>query len=202
MSKKKRNKTIRIVLDDESILQLKEDREILLSKNMTVTGSCTQTLIREKIGEKRLRYLCDIGFFQKEKTHKKEIDGKIVNRYCYGLGPIGQKFVLDQGYCFKIQGHNGYEHTEKMERFVEKLIIDKKVDIENIYNEKEQLIIFKKEIAKARREKIDFRINDIAYKNEKDQWESIEISTKNYGKKLKQKHKNYANVINANYTNK
>ena len=197
----KKNKTIRIKLDDDSILQLKE-KEILLLKNMTVTGSCTQTLIRENIGEKRLRYLCNIGLFQKEKPHKKEVDGKIVNRHSYSLGPVGQKFVLDQEYCFKIQGHNGYEHTEKMEKVVKELIVDKNIDIKNIYNEKEQLVIFKKEISKAKREKIDFRVNDIAYLNEEDRWESIEISTKNYGKKLKQKHKNYSEIINANYTNK
>ena len=201
MSKKRKNKTIRIMLDDGSILQLKED-EILLSQNMTVTGSCTQTLIREKLGEKRLRYLCNVGFFQKEKTYKKEVDNKVVNRHSYGLGPIGQRFVLNERYCFKIQGHNGYEHSEKMERVVEDLLINKKIDIKNIYNEKEQLVIFKKEIARAKREKIDFRVNDIAYKNAEDKWESIEIVTKSYGKKLKQKHKNYASVINANYTNK
>ena len=198
---KKNNKTVRIKLYNNAILQLKQ-KEISLLKNMSVTGSCTQTLIREKIGEKRLRYLCNAGIFTREKPHKKEIDGKIVNRYAYSLGDIGQKFVLDNEFCFKIQGHNGYAHTEKMERVVEDLIENQKIDIKNIYNEKEQLDIFKKEIYQAKKDKIDFRVNDIAYKNKNDTWESVEITTSNYGKKLNEKHSNYATVIGANYTKK
>lgn len=186
-------------LDDNTNIQLKE-KELLLIKNMTVTGSCTQTLIREHIGEKRLRLLCDKGIFHREKPHKIEVDGKLSNRYAYSLGLSGQKFALEQGYCFKIQGHNGYEHTQKMERVVEDLLKNQEISIKNIYNEKEQLEIFKKEIYQARRHKVDFRVNDIAYKTEDGIWESVEITTSNYGPKLNRKHEQYAVVIGANYT--
>lgn len=195
----KKRKTISVILSDGSKLNLSED-EILIIKNITKAGSCTYSFIREVVGEKRLRKLCNSGILKKEKPYRIELDGKIVNRHCYGLGDTGGKFALEQGFCSQLQGHNGYVHAEKMQKVVKELIVDKGIDIKDIYNEKEQKIIFKDKISKAKRDKVDFRVNDLAYKNSDNNWESVEITTKNYGKKLKKKHSNYAKVINANYT--
>lgn len=195
-------KTVRIQVPFEGELKnisLKQT-EIFLIQNMCITGANTQTLIREKIGEKRLRILCDFNIFQKiDKPYRVEIDGKVVNRHWYTLGEEGQKFALEQNFCKKLQGANGYIHAEKMERVVEDLLINKKISIQNIFNEKDQKNLFKKELRELRNSKTKYHINDIAYKDELGNWNSVEIVTGNYGKKLLKKHKAFAEAIGAKY---
>ena len=75
----------------------------------------------------------------------------------------------------------------------------KKISIQNILNEKEQELIFKNEIRNARRNKVNFRVNDIAYWDNEGNLHSLEIEN-NYRKSLIQQHSNYATqVLNVDY---
>lgn len=196
-------KTVTIQVPHEGELKnisLKQ-KEIFLIQNMCITGANTKTFLLEHIGEKRIRNLCNLGIFEKiPKPHRTEDEeGKIVNRYYFTLGEQGKKFALEEGYCNKLQGANGYVHAEKMERVVNDLLVNKGISIKNIYNEKDQKSVFKKELRELRNSKTKYHINDIAYKDENGNWNSIEIVTSNYGKKLLKKHEAYANAIGASY---
>ena len=86
-----------------------------------------------------------------------------------------------------------------MQNVVDDLLNKKNIDIKNILNEKEQKKFFRKELYQARKNKIDFAINDIAYYDKTGQLHSIEIET-DYRKSLIKKHKNYAvKVLGVKY---
>ena len=175
-------------------------REVQFIQNMCIGGACTQTFLSEDLGEKRLRTLCALGIFEKmEKPHREEVDGKVVNRHWYTLGENGKTLAKDQEFCGVLQGANGYKHAEKMERVVDDLLINKNIDIRNIYNEKDQKQIFKKELRKLRADKTKYHINDIAYKDSFGGWHSVEVVTESYGKTLLKKHEAFASAIGATY---
>lgn len=178
-----------------------KQKEIQHIQNMCITGANTKTFLLESLGEKRIRNLCTFGIFEKiPKPYRTENEeGKVVNRYLYTLGVEGQKLALEQNFCKKLQGANGYIHAEKMERVVNDLLVNKGISIENIYNEKDQKSIFKKELRELRNSKTEYHINDIAYKDEIGNWNSIEIVTSNYGKELLKKHEAFAAAIGAKY---
>lgn len=193
--------TIKILKENGNFenVNLKQ-REIDFIKNICITGAITQAFLSESLGEKRIRKLCSSGILKKvDKPHREEINGKIVNRHLYTLGPEGQNFALEKEYANQLQGANGYKHAEKMERVVDDLLVNKNIDIKNIYNEKDQKKVFRKELRQLRADKIKYHINDIAYKNNEGAWHSVEIVTSNYGKQLLQKHENFAKSIGATY---
>lgn len=94
----------------------------------------------------------------------------------------------------RTQGFNGYQHNLKVEKEVKKLIVEEKIEVNHILNEKEQEVVFSREIEEARNQEVDFRINDLAYWDNQGEFHSVEIEHK-YGKKLIEQHRNYAEKV-------
>ena len=114
--------------------------------------------------------------------------------YSYSLDSIGIEIVIQRGFCTEIQPFNGYRHSEHMQKVVDDLLNNKNIPVEDIFNEKEQLKKFKKQIYNAYQNKIKFAVNDIAYFDSNNNVHSIEIET-DYRKNLITKHRNYAEKV-------
>ena len=175
-------------------------REEIIFQIISKVGAITRKMLVEDFGvdRRRINKLEKEGFFKKH-TDKEKEGNRFKNVHAYSFGNSGKKYAKEQGYCIVTEGFNGYKHNLKAEKAVKELIVEKKISIQNILNEKEQELIFKNEIRNARRNKVNFRVNDIAYWDNEGNLHSLEIEN-NYRKSLIQQHSNYATqVLNVDY---
>ena len=174
----------------------KSDLDLL--KNICVTGGATYDFACSKVGDRRIRRLIELNVLKKNKPHRDESVKNKKNRvkdlYSYSLDSIGIEIVIQRGFCTEIQPFNGYRHSEHMQKVVDDLLNNKNIPVEDIFNEKEQLKKFKKQIYNAYQNKIKFAVNDIAYFDSNNNLHSIEIET-DYRKNLITKHRNYAEKV-------
>lgn len=171
------------------------EREEEIFKIISKSGAISRKMLTEdyNMDRRRIDKLTKEGYF--ERHHDTEKEGKKhKNRYSYSFGEVGKEYAMEQGYCFRTQGYNGYQHNLKVEKEVKKLIIEKEIEVNKILNEKEQEVVFRDEIKQAEEEKIDFRVNDLAYWDNEGKLHSLEIEN-NYGKKLINQHKRYAEKV-------
>lgn len=178
-------------------------KDLDLLKNISVTGGATFDFAADKVGARRVRRLIELDILKKNKPHRddsvKNKKGRVKDLNSVSLSSKGMEIVLERNFCFEIQNFNGYRHTEFTQNVVDKLLNVQGIAIENILNEKEQKVRFKKEIWKARRQGLDIAVNDIAFYDNNNKLHSVEIET-DYRNKLIKKHKNYANyVLNVKY---
>ena len=169
-----------------------------LLKNICVVGGATYDFACSKVSDRRLRRLVELNVLKKNKPHRDESVKNKKNRvkdlYSYSLDSIGIEIVIQRGFCTEIQPFNGYRHSEHMQKVVDDLLNNKNIPIQDIFNEKEQLKKFKKQIYNAYKNKIKFAVNDIAYFDSNNNLHSIEIET-DYRKNLITKHRNYAEKV-------
>ena len=179
------------------------ESDLLLLKVICVGGAATENYSNNLVGDRRVRTLIKKGILKKNKPFydesRKNRNGHLKKLNSLSLDTKGAEEVIKRGFCTKLQGFNGYIHTEQTEKIVEDLLTNKNIPVEKIFNEKEQEDMFKHQIYQAEAEGIDFAINDIAYYDLEDNLHSLEIET-NYKKELVIKHKNYAEkVLNVRY---
>lgn len=175
-------------------------REEIIFQIVSKVGAITRQMLVEEFGldRRRINKLEKENFLKKH-TDKEKEDNRFKNKHSYSFGNKGKDYAKEQGYCIITQGFNGYKHNLKAEKAVKELIVEKEIPITNILNEKEQELIFKNEIRSARRNKVNFRINDIAYWDNQGNLHSLEIEN-NYRKGLIEQHSNYATkVLNVEY---
>lgn len=184
------------------------ERDISIFNIISKVGSISRAMLDEEFNmDRRSIYRLtkgDDAFLKVNNTPTKK-GKKIVNRYTYSFTEVGAKYAIENNLCTAIQGFNGYDHSLQSERTVKQLL-DKGIPVSKIYNEKEQEIVFKKEIKKMReddkannRKESSFAIVDFTY-YEDDKLQLIEIETENYRAKLKRQHSTYAKNLGGNYT--
>lgn len=184
------------------------ERDINIFKIVSKVGSISRGMLDEDFKmERRSIYRLTKGedaFLKVHNTPQKS-GKKIVNRYTYSFTEVGAKYAIENGLCKAVQGFNGYEHSLQSEKTIKELL-DSGIDVANIYNEKEQEIIFRNEIKKMkdqdqakRRKDSSFAVVDFAY-YEGDKLNLIEIETKNYRPKLRKQHSTYAKNLGGSYT--
>ena len=184
------------------------ERDINIFKIISKTGSISRVMLEEDFNmERRSIYRLtkgDDAFLKVHNTPGRK-GKKVVNRYTYSFTDVGAKYAIDNGFCKAVQGFNGYEHSLQSERTIKELL-DSGLEVSDIYNEKEQEIIFKDEIKKMKdtdkvkkRKDSSFAVVDFAYYKD-DKLNLIEIETKNYRPRLRKQHSTYAKNLNANYT--
>ena len=175
-------------------------REEIIFQIISKVGATSRKMLVEEFGldRRRISRLEKEGFLKKH-TDKEREGKRFKNRHSYSFGNSGKKYAKEKGYCIITQGFNGYKHNLKAEQIVKELLIEKGIPINNILNEKEQELIFKNEIRNAKKNKVDFKVNDIAYWDKQGNLHSIEIEN-NYRKSLIEQHSNYATqVLNVEY---
>ena len=174
----------------------KNDLDLL--KNICVVVGATYDFACSKVGDRRIRRLIELNVLKKNKPYRndsiKNKKNKVKDLYSYSLDSIGIEIVIQRGFCTEIQPFNGYRHSEHMQKVVDDLLNNKNIPIQDIFNEKEQLKKFKKQIYNAYQNKIKFAVNDIAYFDSNNNLHSIEIET-DYRKNLITKHRNYAEKV-------
>ena len=174
----------------------KSDLDLL--KNICVTGGATYDFACSKVGDRRIRRLIELNVLKKNKPYRndsiKNKKNKVKDLYSYSLDVKGIEIALERNFCTEVQGFNGYKHTEYMQKVVDDLLNNKNIPVQDIFNEKEQLKKFKKQIYNAYQNKIKFAVNDIAYFDSNNNLHSIEIET-DYRKNLITKHRNYAEKV-------
>ena len=170
-------------------------RDDLFMKIISKSGSATFKFASDKLKYKksRLDKLVKAGYLVENNDLAKggKRGKKLVNRYSYSLASEGANYCRVNGFIQAHGGHNGHDHADIACNFVHKLLTEENVDIENIKNEKELEIIYKKEIASAKRKKIKFSICDLAV-IENNVTKIYEIETANYRKEHRVKHSNFA----------
>ena len=175
-------------------------REENIFQIISKVGAITRKMLVEEFGmdRRRITKLEKEGFFKKHTDTEKE-GKRLKNKYVYSFGTTGKAYAKEKGYCIVTEGYNGYKHNLKAEKAVKELLFEKNIPIDKILNEKEQELIFKNEIRNARRNKVNFRVNDIAYWDNQGNLHSLEIEN-NYRKSLIEQHSNYATqVLNVEY---
>ena len=181
-------------------------RDILMLKIISKSGSATFKFLSEKLGyqKSRMDKLVKAGFLEEHNNPTKggKRGKKLVNRFSYSLAGAGVEYCKVNGFILAHGGHNGHDHANLTCNFVYNLLEKEQVDIQNIKNEKELELIYRKEIATARRSKLKFSVCDLAVI--KDNKTTIyEVETENYRADHKLKHKNFAykvaNITKDNY---
>lgn len=174
------------------------DRDILMLKIISKSGSATFKFLSEELGYKKTRMdqLAKAGFIEENNDPTKggKRGKKLINRYSYSLATKGVDYCKMNRFITAHGGHNGHDHAHITCKFVYNLLDKEQIDIQSIKNEKELELIYKKEIAASRRKKLKFSVCDLAVVKD-DETTIYEVETANYRAEHRLKHKNFASKV-------
>lgn len=149
------------------------------------------------------------------KIHEEEVEnektGKIETKYMFTLSKTGVSYAAKKGWGPFPQHYNGYEHTIKGEKLLNKLRTEKKIDLSEIINENTQKQLYSATISdeKRRLEELKKQITDeeerkkigsisacdFLYKDKDGKMHCYEVITKNYRDNQILSKKNYSNYV-------
>lgn len=149
------------------------------------------------------------------KIHEEEVEnektGKIEVKYMFALSKKGESYAAKKGWGAFSQHYNGYEHTIKGEKLLNKLQTEKKINLSEIINENTQKQLYSVTIGdeKRRLEELKKQITDeeerkkigsisacdFLYKDTYGKMHCYEVITRNYRDNQILNKKNYSKYV-------